>query len=117
MKQPAPEVAIADMMKAGEELAGAIRSQLDFQVAADTILREGIDTIIGSPNPRSPGRNHSFTSAEEAVKEQAEWQTARREVVMAEAWIEDRRANFLRAQLVARLSVSAAEYRAAKGAA
>lgn len=109
---PDNEIALADLTAAGQQLAEAIRQQLDDQFAADDTLSALINSKIGSPNELT-GRNHSYTSAEDWAKSTNEWREARKAVVHAEAFTEELRVAVERAKLVARLAVLRAEQQVA----
>lgn len=103
---PALAMALADLEATGAALAAAVRQQLVDQFECDDVCEGGINSLIGSPNPLIPGKNYTYTSAEAAVKMREPWREARRAVVNTEAYIEECRAKFVRAQLVARLSAA-----------
>ena len=107
MNIPPLEIALADLESTGKALADAIRQQLVDQFECDDVLEGGINSMIGSPNMRT-GKNHSYTSAESEAKLGEPWREARRAVVNAEAFIEECRAKFLRAQIIARLAAEPA---------
>lgn len=109
---PAVEIALADLTAAGQQLAEAIRQQLDDQFAADDTLQALINSKIGSLNEMT-NRNHSYTSAEESAKNTTDWRDARRAVVHSEAFVEELKVAVARATLVARLAVLEAEQSAA----
>lgn len=112
LKIPNPEQALAAVEEAARKLAETMMLQVEAQFEADDLLEQLIAQKIGTTNEVT-GKVHSYTSAENAVKNEAHWRNQRREVVRLDGEIEYCKTQLERSTMIAKLAVAQATSRAA----